>query len=107
MVRRMASLPTRSKSISMRQIPTSEAFNHEIEFQALVRDLAGNVGFSDSDPAKPRFINALGDKDDDGSKHNALGVFSRHSVWLDEVDPYIISDKTGDRLLRSRRRRTG
>ena len=71
-----------------------EAFNHEIEFQALVRDLAGNVGFSDSDPAKPRFINALGDKDDDGSKHNALGVFSRHSVWLDEVDPYIISDKT-------------
>ena len=76
-----------------------DAFNHSIEFQALVRDLAGNVGFSDSDAANPRFINALGqkkvgDRDPDGQKHNVLGVFSRHVVWLDEVDPYIIDDKT-------------
>ena len=76
-----------------------DAFNHAIEFQALVRDLAGNVGFSDSDAANPRFINALGqkkadDRDPNGAKHNVLGVFSRHVVWLDEVDPYIIDDKT-------------
>lgn len=72
-----------------------EAFNHAIEFQALVRDLAGNVGFSDSDPAKPRFINNLGEKSADrGTSPNVLGMFSNHVVWLDEVDPYIIQGKT-------------
>ncbi len=70
------------------------AFNHKIEFQALVRDLAGNVGFSDSDPAKPRFINDLGEKLAERTKPNVLGVFSKHAVWLDEVDPYILEDRT-------------
>ena len=69
-------------------------FNHAIEFQGLVRDLAGNVGFSDSDPAKPRFINDLGEKSADRKKPNVLGVFSLHTVWLDEVDPYIHADRT-------------
>ena len=77
----------------------NKIFNHKIEFQALVRDLAGNVGFSDSDPAKPRFINALGekketDRDPESKKHNVLGVFSRHAVWLDEIDPFIHADRT-------------
>jgi hypothetical protein len=71
-----------------------EEFNHEIEFQALVRDLAGNVGFSDSDPANPRFINDLGEKAEGRNEPNVLGVFSRHVVWLDEVDPYIYADRT-------------
>ncbi len=70
------------------------AFNHKIEFQALVRDLAGNVGFSDSDPAKPRFINDLGTKAGERTVPNVLGVFSQHAVWLDEVDPYIHADRT-------------
>ena len=70
------------------------AFNHKIEFQALVRDLAGNVGFSDSDPANPRFINDLGEKMGERTKPNVLGVFSKHAVWLDEVDPYILEDRT-------------
>ena len=70
------------------------AFNHKIEFQALVRDLAGNVGFSDSDPAKPRFINDLGEKLAERTVPNVLGVFSKHAVWLDEVDPYILEDRT-------------
>ena len=70
------------------------AFNHKIEFQALVRDLAGNVGFSDSDPAKPRFINDLGEKLAERTIPNVLGVFSKHAVWLDEVDPYILEDRT-------------
>ena len=42
-----------------------EGFNNAVDFQALVRDLAGNVGFSDSDPTGPRFINDLGEKEDD------------------------------------------
>ena len=37
-------------------------FNNAIDFQAVVRDLAGNVGFSDSDATKPRFIDALGEE---------------------------------------------
>ena len=71
-----------------------DAFNHKIEFQALVRDLAGNVGFSDSDPANPRFINDLGEKDGERTVPNVLGVFSNHAVWLDELDPYIMQDMT-------------
>ena len=71
-----------------------DAFNDAIDFQALVRDLAGNVGFSDSDAAKPRFINDLGEKKDDRKTPNVLGVFSNHVVWLDEVDPYIHASRT-------------
>ena len=37
-------------------------FNNAVDFQAVVRDLAGNVGFSDSQPTAPRFINALGEE---------------------------------------------
>ena len=47
----------------------------------------GNVGFSDSDPDQPRFINDLGEKEIDPSVPNALGAFSRHIVWLDEIGP--------------------
>ena len=78
-------------------IPGFEAFNNAVDFQALVRDLAGNVGFSDSQPTAPRFINALGeededDRDKDGETHNVLGVFSRHVVYIDDLDPYIMID---------------
>ncbi len=71
-----------------------DAFNDAINFQALVRDLAGNVGFSDSDVAKPRFINDLGEKEGKRTTPNVLGVFSNHVVWLDEVDPYIHASRT-------------
>ena len=71
-----------------------DAFNDAIDFQALVRDLAGNVGFSDSDTAKPRFINDLGEKHAKRKTPNVLGVFSKHVVWLDEVDPYIHASRT-------------
>ena len=74
-------------------------FNNAVDFQAVVRDLAGNFGFSDSDHAKPRFINALGeskeaDRMKGPSKHNVLGVFSRHIVHIDELDPVIMMDKS-------------
>ena len=81
------------------------AFNNAVDFQALVRDLAGNIGFSDSDPVNPRFIDDLGADDADGTdkdanrkdanrkkgpgKHNVLGVFSRHVVHIDDLDPVI------------------
>ena len=74
-------------------------FNNAVDFQAVVRDLAGNVGFSDSQPTAPRFINALGeekvgDRDPDGETHNVLGVFSRHVVYIDEIDPFIMQDSS-------------
>ena len=74
-----------------------DGFNNAVDFQALVRDLAGNVGFSDSDETAPRFINALGeeessDRDKGPDKHNVLGVFSRHVVYIDEIDPSINMD---------------
>ncbi len=100
--------------------PVSEVvtfeFNNAVDFQAVVRDLAGNVGFSDSDATKPRFIDALGEEKqadrDKGSKiHNVLGVFSRHVVHIDDVDPSIEKNQsvTGfygtdsdDKLVRDR-----
>lgn len=79
------------------EIAGFEGFNNAVDFQALVRDLAGNVGFSDSQPTAPRFINALGEEDEDdrdpnGDTHNVLGVFSRHVVYIDELDPRIVPD---------------
>ena len=70
-------------------------FNHAIDFQATVRDLAGNIAFSDSDAAKPRFIDALGeekqaDRDKGPKTHNILGFFSAHVVHIDDKDPEII-----------------
>ena len=99
-----------------------EGFNNAVDFQALVRDLAGNVGFSDSDPVNPRYIDDLGADDADGSDpdadrkkgpetHNVLGVFSRHVVHIDEIDPFVNTDAsvTGfyglnddDKLIRDR-----
>ncbi len=76
--------------------PSDFEFNHAIDFQATVRDLAGNIGFSDSDVAKPRFIDALGEaKEADRLKgpktHNILGFFSAHVVHIDDKDPVIIA----------------
>ena len=78
---------------------TGFEFNNAVDFQAVVRDLAGNVGFSDSDTAKPRFIDALGeekqtDRDKGPGIHNVLGVFSRHVVHIDDVDPSIQMDQS-------------
>ena len=70
----------------------------EIDFQAFVMDMAGNIGFSDSDPAKPRFIKDLGEKD--ATKRiklidlAILGYYSAHVITLDEKDPVIDDDQT-------------
>ena len=69
-------------------------YNHKIDFHAVVRDTAGNIGFSDSDEAAPRYINDLGTKVADRKIPNVLGVFSAHAVFIDNVDPIIDGDKT-------------
>lgn len=74
--------------------PADFVFNHAIDFQASVRDLAGNIGFSDSDAANPRFIDSLGekklvDRNKGPRTHNVLGYFSAHIVHIDDLDPVI------------------
>ena len=74
----------------------SDNFNNTIDFQALVADRAGNIGFSDSDNEGPRFINHLGEekKKRKTDKYNVLGWFARHVFFLDETDPAIFKEQT-------------
>lgn len=68
----------------------------EIDFQAFVMDMAGNIGFSDSDPSNPRFINDLGEKEADRQDPlpNVLGYYSAHIITLDEKDPVVMTDES-------------
>ncbi len=67
----------------------------QIDFQAFVMDMAGNIGFSDSDPSNPRYINDLGEKDSTKRKAgNVLGYYSAHVITLDEKDPVIQNAQT-------------
>ena len=65
----------------------------QIDFQAYVLDMAGNVGFSDADPTNPRFINDLG-KTTGRNVPSVLGYYSAHITTLDEKDPELIAAKT-------------
>ncbi len=71
-------------------------YNNTLDFQAVVADRAGNIGFSDSDPDGPRFINNLGEKKDKQKpeKYNVLGWYARHVFFLDETDPAIFEEQT-------------
>ncbi len=71
-------------------------YNNTIDFQALVVDRAGNVGFSDSDNDGPRFINNLGEpaKKQKTGRYNVLGWYARHIFFLDETDPAIFEEQT-------------
>ncbi|MYF79859.1 MAG: hypothetical protein F4180_08475 [Chloroflexi bacterium] len=66
-------------------------YNNTIDIQAVVLDIAGNFGFSDSQPSDPTFIHDFGtattDDRDDSDVHNVLGWYSRHQYRLDDVDP--------------------
>ena len=71
-------------------------YNNTIDFHALVVDVAGNIGFSDSDADGPRFINNLGEvvtKRKDG-RYNILGWYARHIFFLDETDPVIFQEQS-------------
>ena len=68
-------------------------YNNTIDIQAVVLDIAGNFGFSDSQASDPTFIHDYGtttkDRERDASDvHNVLGWYSRHKYLLDDVDPY-------------------
>ena len=72
-----------------------------VDFQGVVIDLAGNIGFSDADTGEPSYINDLGTKPADrlGASGNpplpnVLGWFSRHVINLDDKDPVILKDHT-------------
>ena len=71
--------------------------NNQVDFQALVLDLAGNVGFSDSDPTGPTFIHDYGTKDGDRKqqRYNVLGWYARHIISIDQVDPRLGRVVTG------------
>ncbi len=72
-------------------------YNNTIDFQALVADVAGNIGFSDSDEDGPRFINNLGEEDTtkrNTGRYNVLGWYARHIFFLDEVDPVIFQEQS-------------
>ena len=74
-------------------------YNHTIDFHALVADVAGNIGFSDSDDTGPRFINDYGKETtgDDRRKtgrYNVLGWYARHIFFLDEKDPEVYQEQS-------------
>ncbi len=72
-------------------------YNHEIDIQAVVMDVAGNIGFSDSEASDPTFIHDYGTKvadRDPAKKHNIIGWFSRHTYFLDDVDPAYEEDQS-------------
>ncbi len=72
-------------------------YNDTIDIQAVVMDIAGNVGFSDSMPNEPTFIHDIGTKIADRDKvtdHNVLGWYSRHLYYLDDVDPKFSEDES-------------
>ena len=73
----------------------SDDLEFGVDFQAFVVDLAGNVGFSDSDPYDPYFINDLGREDPrERIVPNVLGYYSAHIFGLDEKDPEISTTRS-------------
>jgi hypothetical protein len=74
-------------------------YNHEIDIQAVVMDIAGNIGFSDSEPSDPTFIHDFGTTTKDSKRapldrHNVVGWYSRHVYHLDDVDPKYEEDQS-------------
>lgn len=66
-----------------------------VDFQGVVIDMAGNIGFSDSDGAAPSFIDDLGTTPDSARvEPNVLGFYSRHVITLDDKDPEFEMDNT-------------
>ncbi len=73
-----------------------DPYNNTIDFHALVADVAGNIGFSDSDDAGPRFIDDYGKeaKDRKSGRYNVLGWYARHIFFLDEKEPEIYKEQS-------------
>ena len=67
---------------------------YQVDFQAFAMDRAGNIGFSDSDPSNPRFMNDLGEPAGDRNVPNVFGYYSAHIITLDEKDPEVKPDRS-------------
>ena len=74
----------------------TDKYNNSVDIQAVVMDVAGNIGFSDSDPSAPTFIHDFGTdkKDRKADKHNVIGWYSRHIYHLDEENPQFDKDES-------------
>ena len=79
------------------EIDEGQELNNTVDFQAFVLDIAGNVGFTDSDLAGPTFIRDYGTKyaDRKADRYNVLGWYSRHIISIDQQDPRLGSAITG------------
>ena len=79
------------------EVGANADLNNTVDFQGFVLDIAGNIGFSDSDDAGPTFINDYGTRLDDRKelRYNVLGWYSRHIVSIDQQDPRLGRAVTG------------
>ena len=74
-----------------------EELNNTVDFQGFVLDIAGNIGFTDSDATGPTFIHDFGTKmaDRKDDRYNVLGWYSRHIISIDQLDPRLGRAVTG------------
>lgn len=79
------------------EIDEDEELNNTVDFQAFVLDIAGNIGFTDSDLTGPTFIRDYGTKMSDrkADRYNVLGWYSRHIISIDQQDPRLGRAITG------------
>ena len=79
------------------EIPEGEELNNTVDFQAFVLDIAGNIGFTDSDLTGPTFIHDYGTKPSDrkSKRYNVLGWYSRHIISIDQQKPRLGRAVTG------------
>lgn len=74
-----------------------DELNNTVDFQGFVLDIAGNIGFSDSDQVGRTFIHDYGTKraDRKADRYNVLGWYSRHIISIDQLDPRLGRAVTG------------
>lgn len=79
------------------EIDEDRELNNTVDFQAFVLDIAGNIGFTDSEPTGPTFIRDYGTKraDRKHNRYNVLGWYSRHIISIDQQDPRLGRAVTG------------
>ena len=79
------------------EIDEDRELNNTVDFQAFVLDIAGNIGFTDSELTGPTFILDYGTKraDRKSNRYNVLGWYSRHIISIDQQDPRLGRAVTG------------
>ena len=79
------------------EIAADAVLNNTVDFQGFVLDIAGNIGFTDSDATGPTFIRDYGTKmaDRKANRYNVLGWYSRHIISIDQQDPRLGRAVTG------------